>query len=191
MFLPVWVISIDWSKGWIIVVWALVVLVCGSIIGVSFGGLPGLGLGLRSCLLFNSTIKNLEKAWYLETYEASCSSWTWFCCERGMMAVWLEEEESILLISSIIVIVLLSGCWSSINRGVGTYWSLPGFWRICSGGFLLYWPWFWSWGLVNVFCIFVGWVSIFEILFDRSLRRDVISSIFESSDLVLEELEAS
>ena len=91
MFLPVWVVSIDWSKGWIRVVWALAVLVRGSIIGVSFGGLPGLGLGLGSYLLFNSAIKKLEKAWYLETCEASWSSWSWFCCERGMMVVWLEE----------------------------------------------------------------------------------------------------
>jgi hypothetical protein len=93
------------------------------------------------------------------------------------MAVWLEEE-SILLISSVIFIVLSSGCWSFINRGVGTCWSLLGLWKICNGGFLLYWPWFWFWGLVTVCCIVLGWVSIFEILFDRFLRRDVISSIF-------------
>ncbi len=61
MFLPTWVVSIDLSKGWIRVVWASTVLVRGSIIGVSFGGLPGPGLGLRSYLLFNSAIKNSEK----------------------------------------------------------------------------------------------------------------------------------
>jgi len=136
-FLSISIVLVGWFNGRITIVWVSASLVQGSTIGVSLGGLPRLSLGLRSYLLFDSAIKNSEKAWYLETYEDSWSSWTWFCCERGIITIWLEEV-SMLLISSIIVIVFSSGCCSCISKGVGTSWSLLDLWRICNCEFLLY-----------------------------------------------------
>ena len=65
----IWVVSFGWFNGRIIVVWVSNALVWGSIVGGSLGVLPWPGVGIRSYLLFSSEIRNLEKAWYLETYE--------------------------------------------------------------------------------------------------------------------------
>ena len=74
---------------------------------VYFGGLPRPDLGLRSYLLFNSTIKNLENAKYFESWASpsSCSK-DW---GEGSIVI-CTIEESILLISSMIKGSISCGC---------------------------------------------------------------------------------
>ena len=62
--LTIRVVSTVWFNSWIVVVWVLVDLIFGSFTMEFLGGLPGPDLGLESYLLFNSSIKNSEKAWY-------------------------------------------------------------------------------------------------------------------------------